>query len=204
MTAIAATARRATTQDAEDLTRVLMDGFSDEPCVAGWMFPTPSAYRSFAHGWFSAYTDYCLKHGAAWIVEDAGAVLTMPSQAWTASLEDAELHARIARTTGPHMDRVEQLDIGLIHRHPLGEDHHYLPLIGVRPGHRGSGVGSLLLQAVDKLSQDDDLPVYLEATTADSARLYARHGFQQLPGARISLPGLATELTPMMLYPTHP
>ena len=60
--------------------------------------------------------------------------------------------------------------------HPTA-DHWYLPMIGVDPVAQGQGMGSVLL--ADRLAtcDADGLPAYLEATSARSRDLYARHGF---------------------------
>jgi len=55
------------------------------------------------------------------------------------------------------------------------EPHWYLTDIVVSPDMQGRGVGSALLEHRLELSGDD--PIFLEATTAGSARVYQRHGF---------------------------
>ena len=58
------------------------------------------------------------------------------------------------------------------------EPHWYLSDIVVSPDMQGCGVGSALLEYRLGLVGDD--PIFLEATTAGSARLYQRHGFHPL------------------------
>lgn len=58
------------------------------------------------------------------------------------------------------------------------EPHWYLTDIVVSPDMQGRGVGSALLEHRLGLVGDD--PIFLEATTAGSARLYQRHGFHPL------------------------
>ncbi|WP_061961993.1 GNAT family N-acetyltransferase [Demequina flava] len=60
------------------------------------------------------------------------------------------------------------------------ENHWHLLNIVVSPQASGSGVGSTLLQhGLDRVDADAQSAV-LEASTPDSARLYARHGFEEL------------------------
>lgn len=68
--------------------------------------------------------------------------------------------------------------------------HWYLHDIATSPAVRGQGIGSRLLEHRLGLVDDTGLPVFLEATTVASARLYARFGFEtiatvtELPGTR--------------------
>lgn len=61
--------------------------------------------------------------------------------------------------------------------HPR-EPHWYLFAVGVVPEATGEGRGTALLQPVLERCDDDRLPAYLEASTEDNARLYARLGFE--------------------------
>lgn len=82
------------------------------------------------------------------------------------------------RILGPRIGKAALLELQSIRSHPRFA-HWYLYLLGVNPAQRGRGVGGRLLEhRLDRLPQDD--PVYLEATTTGSARLYAWHGFVEL------------------------
>lgn len=56
----------------------------------------------------------------------------------------------------------------------------YIMFLGVRPGMQGKGYGSRLLRHVTDKADAAGRWCYLEASTPDNARLYARHGFQTL------------------------
>jgi GNAT superfamily N-acetyltransferase len=74
--------------------------------------------------------------------------------------------------------------------HPR-EPHWYLLAVGVVPEATGQGRGSGLLEPVLTRCDAERLPAYLEASTADNARLYERLGFQPreeleiFPGVRV-------------------
>jgi GNAT superfamily N-acetyltransferase len=72
--------------------------------------------------------------------------------------------------------------------HPR-EPHWYLFAVGVVPEATGQGRGSALLEPVLARCDADGVPAYLEASTADNARLYARLGFEPLDELEM-LPGL--------------
>jgi GNAT superfamily N-acetyltransferase len=63
--------------------------------------------------------------------------------------------------------------------------------VGVPPEAQGQGRGSRLLAPVLDRCDEDGVPAYLEASTADNARLYERLGFESreeveaLPGVRV-------------------
>lgn len=57
-------------------------------------------------------------------------------------------------------------------------DHWYLNTLAVSPRAQGAGLGSTLLE--HGLAHSGGLPVYLESTTAGSARLYRRFDFVSL------------------------
>ena len=83
-------------------------------------------------------------------------------------------------------------ELTLLHYHPKFE-HWYLNMIGVSASARGLGVGTALLQhGIDRLN---GVAAYLEASTPDSAALYARHGFVPVGGYGKKFPGTA------MFYP---
>jgi GNAT superfamily N-acetyltransferase len=74
--------------------------------------------------------------------------------------------------------------------HPK-EPHWYLFAVGVVPGATGAGRGRALLEPVLQRCDDERLPAYLEASSEDNARLYARLGFERreelevLPGVHV-------------------
>jgi GNAT superfamily N-acetyltransferase len=62
--------------------------------------------------------------------------------------------------------------------HPR-EPHWYLYAVGVVPEATGQGRGSALLEPALQRCDAEGLPAYLEASSEDNARLYARLGFER-------------------------
>jgi GNAT superfamily N-acetyltransferase len=83
-------------------------------------------------------------------------------------------------------------------RHP-GGPHEYLMLMGVLPGQQGRGLGSRLLRQRLEWLDACEVAAYLEATSAASRALYARHGFRD-HGRPIRLPG-GPDVHPMWRAP---
>ena len=56
--------------------------------------------------------------------------------------------------------------------------HYYLDSLGVVPEWQGRGIGSALLAPVLERCDAERMPAYLNAGSARSRDLYARHGFE--------------------------
>jgi ribosomal protein S18 acetylase RimI-like enzyme len=74
--------------------------------------------------------------------------------------------------------RASQAMNTLLRAHPP-EPHWYLFAVGVVPEATGHGRGSALLEPVLKRCDEERIPAYLEASSADNARLYERLGFER-------------------------
>jgi GNAT superfamily N-acetyltransferase len=69
-----------------------------------------------------------------------------------------------------------------LQRQELGGSTHfyYLFLIATRDNARGRGLSSALIRRLLERAAKEDAPVWLEATTEASARLYAKLGFKSV------------------------
>ncbi|GAA4909361.1 hypothetical protein GCM10023223_29220 [Stackebrandtia albiflava] len=65
-------------------------------------------------------------------------------------------------------------------RHPVGEPHLYLAVMGVVSDRRGHGIGTALLRHRLQRADRDGIGTYLEAGSPRSRALYLRHGFADL------------------------
>lgn len=66
--------------------------------------------------------------------------------------------------------------------------HRVLAFVAVDPDSQGQGIGSSLLEAVIADSRERGIPVFLESSSAASAKLYARVGFRVLAEERFGDP----------------
>lgn len=60
---------------------------------------------------------------------------------------------------------------------PVHAPHYYLPFLGVDPLWQGRGLGGALLAPVLQRCDREDVPAFLEASSARNRALYERHGF---------------------------
>lgn len=163
------------------LARLFADGFIDDPVWTAIM-PTRRLRRHLIQAEINAG----LRHVGTGRALDvaylddriAGALLLTPPE--TGAGHQPSLMERAAAGVEK---LVPALRRGIKHQEAVDqyqpeEPHWYLTDIVVSPDMQGRGVGSALLEHRLGLVGDD--PIFLEATTAGSARLYQRHGFHPL------------------------
>jgi ribosomal protein S18 acetylase RimI-like enzyme len=97
---------------------------------------------------------------------------------------------RLRLAAGEHTSRFEILD-DLFDAHHPHEPHHHLALLAVLPTHQRRGIGRELLRHHHEILERDQIRAYLEASSVDSRRLYAGHGYRDR-GQTFTLPNGAT------------
>ncbi|MDR6689067.1 GNAT superfamily N-acetyltransferase [Arthrobacter sp. 1088] len=196
------TFRQATTLDRDNVIAALTAGFSDDVLVGGWLFPDPETYAHHAGGWFACYTDFALEHGYVWTTGDAvAALVAMPSAAWQGAQQDEDLKGRVAKATGPYIDRVAALDKVFADRHPEAVDHIYFAMGAIQPEHRSKGLGTRMLQNAFEFADLVGLPCYAEASCERNARLWDRIGLR-ITGAPITVTGYDSDMFSLWRPPT--
>lgn len=122
-----------------------------------------------------------LPHGAVDLALDGDELVG--AALWSAPDGD-KLTTRLAmlpaylRLLGPRLARAMRIE-SMSSRMSPNFPHWYLSMLAVAPNQQGRGIGSVLLNYRLALLPEDQ-PVYLEASSEGSARLYARHGFVTL------------------------
>jgi GNAT superfamily N-acetyltransferase len=164
-----------------ELSATLAEVFYDDP-VFGWLLPDKTDRIAALRRFFVIETRHiALGHRYSTTTAAAsgadGAALILPPGHWRTPLRVQAVHAsgylRIFRRRLP---RALGVLTALERRHPR-QPHYYLPYIGVRPHAQGQGLGTALLAPLLQRCDREALPVYLEATSPDNARLYRRLGF---------------------------
>jgi GNAT superfamily N-acetyltransferase len=72
---------------------------------------------------------------------------------------------------------------GAVRRRVLGvyqSNFYYLFFVATREDKRGKGLSSALIRRLQERAQEEGVPVWLEATTEYSSRVYARLGFERV------------------------
>lgn len=183
MTGAALEVRRADPRDAQELSDLIALAFHDLP-PSTWLVPDPAARREIFPDYFRLYVDHAFEVGAVYTTAERSAVALWLSYDGTSHDEPpAGYDTRLAAVTGGWIDRFRAFDATLEKHHPSGDPHDHLAILAVHPTVQGRGVGSALLAAHHRTLASGAEPVaaYLEAAGLDSRRLYARHGYQDLP-----------------------
>ncbi|MGW2832005.1 GNAT family N-acetyltransferase [Streptomyces sp. NPDC001286] len=169
--------RTADEGDRDMVARLLDEAFQDDP-VSGWVFPGDEYRRTTHHRLMAAFTGIVLAEGRIDVTEDGSACalwLPVPAEAHEPDADDAK---QLRDAVDPDNERVELIGRLTADIHPAGRAHEYLWMIGVRPGRQGEGLGTALIRHVLDRCDRENLPAYLEASSARSRALYERLGFE--------------------------
>lgn len=175
--------------DAAELSSLIAIAFHDLPASV-WLVPDAAAREELFPDYFRLYVDQAFATGTVYTTADRTAVAL-----WISHRDDdhdgnedpegdcAGYEARLAEVAGTRVDRFRAFDAQLERHHPTGERHDHLAILAVHPKLQGRGIGSTLLETHHRVlaHREEPLAAYVEAAGIDSRRLYARHGYQDLP-----------------------
>lgn len=172
--------RRAGPADEPVLAEVLSAAFAEDPVFA-WMFPDPARRPALTRATFDALVETHVGMGGSYLStpEPAGAAVWVPLDWEPDSATEDRIEQAFLAAGQEQSDRMRTI-LGLMTEVHPHEPHAYLFAIGTARQWQGQGVGSALLRHVLEPCDHDGTPAYLEATTEDSRRLYARHGFADI------------------------
>ena len=180
----------ATPADHRDVAEVLATAFAQDPGFQTLMPDASSRPERLLRFFEIEAGPWALDCGASWIIRDGtepvGAAVVLPSaRRHNPTRNHPATILRFMRLFGRRSLKAVRFLQVIERAHPKDE-HLYLPFIGAtRPG---GGAGSRLLSAMSRTADAAGLPLYLEASTKTSARLYRRHGF--VARETISAPGM--------------
>lgn len=184
----------ATPANVDRCVATMVLAFAADP-AARFVFADPQAYFDIFPRFIRAFGGRAFDHGSAHHIDGCAVALWIPPDVQP----DEEALMTLVESTVAAKDRESAFGLfeqmGRFHPH---EPHWYLPLIGIDPTWQGNGLGSALLGHALAICDEQNMPAYLEATTARSARLYQRHGFEALGTIQA---GNSPTLTPMLRKP---
>ena len=154
---------------------ILTAAFAADPAARA-LYPDRADHDRYFPGFAEAFAWAAFAKGSTDLTGDgSGAALWLPPGVEPDEERImAHLEATIDDAIKPAIMAGMMAQAGL---HPHAP-HWYLPFIGVRPEAQGAGIGAALLRHGLARADAERLPVYLEATSRRSVRLYARHGFE--------------------------
>ena len=170
--------RRASTEDADIIGKIIASAFADDP-VNKWIFKTEI-------GMIPTFTAYA-KH----IFTPAGLCHLIREEAAT-MWSDSKLSKDLPLTAMPGLalSMIKRSGFGTIQRALIydemmkalrpKENHIYLFTVGVHPSAQGKGFGKKILRPVLRTCDTAELPCYLESSNPDNHGFYASLGFETL------------------------
>ncbi|GLZ01870.1 GNAT family N-acetyltransferase [Actinoplanes sp. NBRC 103695] len=187
--------RRATTQDATQVTAVLVAAFVNGD-LGPWLVPNKRDRRRMYQPYFGMLVRHALEHGWVHITSDGKAVAVSYLRGGGQVIpEIPEYDRRLSRIFGGYAEGFRALDAAIEAHHPDDVEQCYVQFLAVNPDVQRRGRGSLLLDDLHEYADRLGLPCYLESTGAGPTALYDRHGYRPRPSFRIAAGG--PELFPM-------
>lgn len=192
--------RRAGPGDAERVGTAYRVASADEE-VNAWIMAAGGLPPELFADYLADFIGKAIGEDEVWVAGEGGEVWGVSVWQTVESIDrffaDAAQMAAIASQHGlPALERAARVERVMAEAHPREFPHLYLHSIATVPEHRGRGVGAAILAERLRLAAQTGMPVYLEASTERSSRLYERLGFAP-EGERIALPGKGPELIPM-------
>lgn len=190
--------RHALPGDAGDVETTLVEAFAADPVMA-WFLEDPDRPGHCRTDDLARIMDVERRTygscGHSYTIPGRAAALWAPPGFRPDLTEFLEVFGSLA---DPERSAAAAENFMLMVEHEPDEPHFYLHMIGARDDARGQGLGSLLLARIHTVCDAEQIPAYLEASSARSAALYARHGYEELATIDFA-PGVA--LRPMVRAP---
>ncbi|MFF7297589.1 GNAT family N-acetyltransferase [Streptomyces sp. NPDC008265] len=191
------TPRTATTDDAEQVGRILAAAFDDDPMMR-WFFPDAATRPEGLRRYFTTlFTRQYVRHG---VCEHTGAATSfwVSPEGRDKAVPDAETVRELQDILGDRAAAFREA-VEAAAEHSPAEPHWYLAVVGADPAARGQGHGAALLRSGLARADAAGLPVYLESSKPDNLPFYEHFGFTVLGEAR--LPGGGPTLWAMRRAP---
>ncbi|RJO69068.1 N-acetyltransferase [Nocardia panacis] len=196
--------RRAEVADRDALIAAFARAAVDEPAIAWVMAGSP--VDGFVDGYVPEVIDRALATDEIWVAGVEAEIWTV--SIWQHVTSTERFFAEAAEAQGfaeamPDMQVLRRAAIATrlqADQHPTSFPHRYLQIIVTVPEHRGKGSGAALVADRTAAAAAARSSAFLEASSAQSARLYARYGFVAEPRTH-TLPEGGPTLRPMWYRP---
>ncbi|MFK3984090.1 GNAT family N-acetyltransferase [Micromonospora sp. NPDC050397] len=167
---------RAEPAEARVLGELVAEAF--QPLAAcAWLVPDVRARRRILAEDFHILVEHALEWGLVETTADRRAVAVWLPAVGETLPPPTDYDKRLVAACGEWSDRFRLLDELFEANHPH-QPHHHLAFLAVAPDRQRTGLGSALLRHRHTWLDERGMPAYLDASSADSRDLYARHGYR--------------------------
>jgi GNAT superfamily N-acetyltransferase len=147
--------------------------------AARWQIGDDELRRAVFPGYFQGYVSHALEHGVVQVTEDRSAAALWLLEDGGPQPEPPSPDPHVAAMLGPWAERIHMFDRLLHDALPTpGRPFEHLAILAVLPGRQGKGLGSTLLEHRLAHLDEEGIPAYLEASEANTRRIYLRFGFE--------------------------
>jgi ribosomal protein S18 acetylase RimI-like enzyme len=166
--------------DADLVTRILVDAFHDDPMWGAWAFPDPGTRRQHRETLFRVLVEGAMRYPHVWLT--AGGTATSlwipPGGTELSAAQEETIDALLREALGARAGAVLRAFELFAEARPA-QPHFYLTLLGTDPQHSGRGLGQALLRSNLDRVDAAGRPAYLEAAD-ELVPMYQRFGFRVL------------------------
>jgi GNAT superfamily N-acetyltransferase len=166
--------------------------------LSAWLVADPGRRSHVLFEVLRVHLEFAVSSGWVWLADnDNGVAVWLPGGIGPPPGHDG----RLAAAASVHAPRFRYLGEAFDGRRPR-RSHLLLTFLAVAPQRQRHGIGSALLAWQHRALDRGGTPVYLEASSVASRRLYLRHGYRDY-GPAVDLPG-GPRLWPMIREPGPP
>ena len=150
-------------------------GFSTEP-TARWCWPDNDVYINTMPQWIMACGGQAFAAGTALYHNGCGALWLPPG----VKPDEDKMDALLQSTTNEQQQETLVLLGEKLSPYTPNRPHWYLPFIGADSANRGRGAGSVLMESVTKVCDEEKQLAYLICSHPMNMAFYERHGFEMM------------------------
>ncbi|MFI5496581.1 N-acetyltransferase [Actinoplanes sp. NPDC051859] len=172
------TVARVTPRDLRQAAVLLADGLRYQP-LARWLVPDDAHREDILDAHARIITEHALTYGHVDMLSDSSGVAVWFDRT-TPLPRPWEHRRRFRKAHGRHREAFALAD-ALAAYHQPRLPHHHLAMLAVTPALRGTGRGSLLLDAHHRTLDAAGLPAYVDVDTGTAAAWLARRGYLTRP-----------------------
>lgn len=185
MTTITPALRLAGPADTDHVADLIADAFDHMP-VIHYLVPDPNRRQPISKAWYKLYVEHAISGAGQVVMTEDGSAAAVWFDRTGEAREPDDYEKYLADLAGDYLPRFQRLDRQMDIHHPT-DSHWHLLFLAVHPDRWRHGLGSALMRYTHSRLDAEGTAAYLEATNEQNARLYRRHGYQNMNPSTIAV-----------------